>query len=269
MLRGEVIARALRGGGVSTDWGQAMASTNATNGTVSHWIDQQQRRIQQLEDENIELRRQLDDLRRGVGLALVIEGRAIPLAAQPRSRSPQPGDGSPVHAPFAHPDSRALATPNVPDLAVGTASTPPYARAQRASAPINETAPFPEAAWLTDSDAALASPRRRDRLAPTPLRQPTSSQDMTPSWLREDAPAPRHSPPNAAVQTHEARPAQAQAMSQFLSRAQSTGDALATTAHAEPVPLRTLAQITGHQQAVRQRGTADRRNLFSDSFVLG
>ena len=47
---------------------------------IAAWLEQQVRRVRALEAENRELRRQLDELRRGIGVAVMIEGRAFPLA---------------------------------------------------------------------------------------------------------------------------------------------------------------------------------------------
>ncbi len=234
-----------------------MASMSAGNGNVTTWIDQQQRRIQQLEAENLELRRQLDNLRRGVGLTLVIEGRAIPLAPQPQPSSSQPGIGSPAPATYAHSNSPALTGSGAPWVPTKAAPKPTFARPRFEPIPTGDTAPFAEDAWLSDSGSAVVPPSRVERVAPTRLRQTASSQDMTPSWLREDPPSPRYSQVNAAGRPREVHPAQAPT------------DALPSASHAEAEPLRTLAQITGHQQAARQRSTAERRDVFSDSFVLG
>ncbi len=207
-----------------------MGSINATNGAMSSW-NEQQRRIQQLEAENAELRRQLDDLRRGVGVALVIHGRAIPLAAQPPSYPSQPDSARSGAAPHA-----------LSSLSPTRASTPydaPFTAAARPPHAPPQPSPFPEDAWLSDSGSTLMSPPLT-----ASARQGTSSQDMTPSWLREHPhgqPAPRAS-----------------------ARMRSVPNA----SRIEQAPMRTLAEITGHHQAVRQRAPLDRRTPYSDSFVL-
>lgn len=63
-----------------------MMDRNASNGFegIAQMLLEQKKLMDALEAENRELRRQLADLRRGVGIALVIEGKTIQLA----------GDGS-------------------------------------------------------------------------------------------------------------------------------------------------------------------------------
>jgi hypothetical protein len=48
---------------------------------MTEWLEQQERQLRALTEENRELRRQLSELRRGVGIVLVIEGRTMPLVA--------------------------------------------------------------------------------------------------------------------------------------------------------------------------------------------
>lgn len=49
--------------------------------TIAHMLLEQKKLMDALETENRELRRQLADLRRGVGISLVIEGKTVPIAA--------------------------------------------------------------------------------------------------------------------------------------------------------------------------------------------
>jgi hypothetical protein len=57
---------------------------------IAQMLLEQKKLMDALEAENRELRRQLADLRRGVGIAVVIEGKTIQLAT---------GEGSPVPTP--------------------------------------------------------------------------------------------------------------------------------------------------------------------------
>jgi hypothetical protein len=64
-----------------------MERTNATGNAsagfegIAQMLLEQKKLMDALEAENRDLRRQLDDLRRGVGISVVIEGKTIPLAA--------------------------------------------------------------------------------------------------------------------------------------------------------------------------------------------
>ena len=57
---------------------------------IAQMLLEQKKLMDALEAENRELRRQLTDLRRGIGIAVVIEGKTIQLAT---------GEGSPVPTP--------------------------------------------------------------------------------------------------------------------------------------------------------------------------
>jgi len=55
---------------------------------IAQMLLEQKKLMDALEAENRELRRQLADLRRGVGIAVVIEGKTIQLATEPGSPIP-------------------------------------------------------------------------------------------------------------------------------------------------------------------------------------
>lgn len=55
---------------------------------ITHLLQEQQQRMERLEAENRELRHQLADLRRGIGIAVVIEGKNIALATEPDTIAP-------------------------------------------------------------------------------------------------------------------------------------------------------------------------------------
>src|SRR5579859_1084259 len=59
-------------------------------GQMSNIIQIQQQRIAELEADNRDLRRQLDELRRGAGIAVLIEGQAIPLTTLTPAPAPRP-----------------------------------------------------------------------------------------------------------------------------------------------------------------------------------
>jgi hypothetical protein len=80
----------------------------------ANWYEHQQRRIAELETENRELRRQLEDLRRGIGIAVLIHGRPIPLTPlQPSAHlSDGPASSSGAHgAPPLYPEESWLTGP--------------------------------------------------------------------------------------------------------------------------------------------------------------
>jgi len=55
---------------------------------IAQMLLEQKKLMDALEAENRELRRQLADLRRGIGIALVIEGKTVQLATEPGSPVP-------------------------------------------------------------------------------------------------------------------------------------------------------------------------------------
>jgi len=55
---------------------------------IAQMLLEQKKLMDALESENRELRRQLSDLRRGVGIAVVIEGKTIQLASDPGAPVP-------------------------------------------------------------------------------------------------------------------------------------------------------------------------------------
>ncbi|MBV8695940.1 MAG: ERCC4 domain-containing protein [Chloroflexi bacterium] len=57
--------------------------------SIAQMLIEQKKLMDALETENRELRRQLADLRRGIGIALVIEGKTIQLATEPTSPQAQ------------------------------------------------------------------------------------------------------------------------------------------------------------------------------------
>ncbi|WIG60328.1 MAG: hypothetical protein OJF49_003076 [Ktedonobacterales bacterium] len=146
-----------------------MASSNYDYGQVRTYIAQQQQHIAELQRENAELRRQLDELRHGVGVSVTIQGHAI--ALQPPATT-----GAPHY-------TRSYPTPPAGTRATGAATQETH---------------FQENEWLSGPTQRVAAPvpaQRTTAPAPTgyqpaPTREPSPSQRMTPTWLRERPPAP-------------------------------------------------------------------------------
>ena len=254
------------------NWGWLMAPTNGEYGQIAGTIERQQRHIHELEAENRDLRRQLDELRRGIGVAIMIHGRAIPLAPLPYAGSSLPSNG-PALAYGAGQVSYEQPSVAVP-ARQSYAKTPPapaHAGSGQPSAgqqPHAQPSPtFPESAWLTGPAPALRPSPRFER---TPLAEPrplTPTQEMTPSWLREEAHTPHRRAQTEAASDPELQTWRAAPL--YTPRSNVPQDSLLRPVHLEPAPMRTLAQITGQQRAVRPNDPADRRTPFSDSFVLG
>lgn len=243
------------------------------------WAEQQRQRIAALEQENRELRRQVDDLRRGVGMAVVVQGRVIPVDPAP-AEVPLPNAG-PVPHPSFGPALHRLSQQPQPAPQPTQPLQPMQPTQQRRAVPRLQPAPRPEVfseeLWITGQMRAVKAPTP----AATPTHHPmTASQEMTPSWLREDAPpAPTPKPRRTlatATNSHPAIPkpptqpvpSTPSALSQPTGRQRVTARPLSRPS----APLPSLAQLTGQQPAVRipgrQRREPDERNPYSDSFVL-
>ena len=264
-------------------------------------MDRQLRRVAELEAENGELRRQLDDLRHGVGISLVIQGRALPvsvLTAPERGGAvaahtiPVPTDeypatslpGTPVPAPRpsypAYPTYSAPLAAQAPITPVSPV-TPQHQMASRAT-------PAPDSTWLTGKMRTVR-PTALQSSGMERQRSETPSHEMTPNWLRDDTRTPT-SPIAPRVQSWLPTPQPATPKPRTLASATGKQQAVrpplrqeqATTSltqprprrstlpHLEPEHLPSLAQMTGRQPAVRIPGTpTSERTPFSDSFVLG
>ena len=236
------------------------------------WAEEQQRRLAALEWENHELRQQVNDLRRGVGIAVVVQGRMIPVDPAP-AEMPQPNAGPMPHPSFGpalqHAPRSAPAQPSQPHHMPPIQPTPSAPPAPRSQV-------FSEEMWITGQTRAVKPP---------PALRPTSlSQEMTPSWLREDAPQSPTPPPAprrtlaTATGSHPAMPkpprtAPPERQQSGRQRVQARPLSRPSDPRLEAVPLPTLAQLTGQQPAVRIPGREpqqpDERTPYSDSFVLG
>lgn len=288
--------------------GHQMELSSEQYSQIVSWMDQQQRRVTELEVENRELRRQLDELRRGVGISLVIEGRSIPAAAL-QFAGPDSAHAASLSA-GQHP---AYQRPIVP----ASASDPTYPIPPQYAPPVPHAAPSqpmrremlatpplpagrrgtaaPDSAWLTGQVRAVRAPvtHAADTNITGTRRISTPSQDMTPTWLREEKPLPAPNVP-LAPSSWPSRPITAGPKPRTL--ASATGKQAAVRAPswpasswpappATPVPAPTgrpvaprleperipsLAQMTGHRPDARLSGAPRvERSPFSDSFVLG
>lgn len=245
------------------------------------WIEQLRTRVAQLEAENGDLLRQLDELRRGVGVAVVIQGHAIPLAA-PLSSTGARQTGAPIAAfpPASQPFPTPYPAPNGPISA-------PYPSAYPQSAPLSsplgggaQTGRTPalssENGWLTGQIPAV----RPGNAASTGQRgggqrqQIRPSQRVTPEWLREETQGGQqpvqHRPVSRGTdQIPEASPYPGAANARPRPRGGVPARPISGQESSEPLP--SLAELTGHIPAVRGRGKLSQRERdeFDDSFVLG
>ncbi len=215
---------------------------------VTEYLAEQRQRIAELEAENCALRAQLDALCRGEGLAVLINGRQIPLAALAPAAAESPGAPS-AHMHVAHGRPRRPSAPR--DLYHHPAQRVPMPLPHTPPATPNE-AVFPEDAWLTGATPAA----RPSPAAPTPQRSRSTgahalrpSERITPEWLRESrhaAASSHQSQPSASYHPHDDAWADSYGQSHFS----------------------TLAEITGQLPAARPPRDPSARNPYADSFVL-
>jgi hypothetical protein len=203
---------------------------------VTAYLAQQRQRIAELEAENQALRTQLNALARGEGIAVLINGRKIPLAAFATAASDAPRDA----------DYSSAAPPSAPrDVYHHQAQRAPLPRPYTPPAP-QQADGFPEDAWLTDSTPAArpapaAQPLQRGHNTGAHALRP--AERITPDWLRE---------------AHNAAPPAANRYPQ---------DAWADS-YGEP-QFPTPAQRSGQRPAQRPpRRDPRERNPYADSFVL-
>lgn len=216
---------------------------------VTEYLAQQRQRIADLEAENRALRAQLDALCRGEGIAVLINGRRIPLAALVEVGANAAGTPS-ERQYVAHGRARTPSAPRDPyhhpaqRMPMPTPQTP-------SPAPAPDATVFPEAAWLTGATPAVrpqpvppGPPVQRGHTSGARALRP--SERITPDWLREA----RHSTagPRPPANWHPQ-------------------DAWSDGSDQPHFP--TLAQITGQNPVVRpQRRDPQARNPYADSFVL-
>ncbi len=298
----------------SDDWGQSMGPMNTTNAVNAanamsatntpyvQMIDAlrwQQQRIIELEAENRELRRQLEDLRRGVGIALVIDGRQISLASSPAAASTStPSTGPAQDAAWtsgAHPSSapttasvptpRPVPSPITPQYALPT-QPPAHAAAhtappQRANAQPSEAATFPENVWLTGPAPALKPAQPAQQQPPTrhtsrqeqnrrvePQQPPQQLQRFTPpAWLHEEAPsaASWESEPEASAPSSHPRVAARRHYTPHNPIPPVPEEIWRAEQQRDMGKFRTLAQITRQQPAVSIPGKPRKTNNTHDT----
>jgi hypothetical protein len=187
---------------------------DASDGDMASWLERVGARLRELEAENAQLKQQLDDLRRGLGIAVMIEGRLVPLAALAPNEQPQhprPAAGSQPRPAAPVPPSLLPHTGQVPVPTVTPRAQPAPAPARHSFGPLASTpdelpavrgllpaSRQPEREWLGSGDAWPESsapgssvPLRRRRPARTlghavsPAR-PAATSD--PLW-RESPPS--------------------------------------------------------------------------------
>ncbi|HEX8036326.1 MAG TPA: hypothetical protein VF510_20880 [Ktedonobacterales bacterium] len=285
--------------------GSAMNTEYAQMTDALRW---QQQRIIELETENRELRRQLADLRSGIGVSLIIEGCQIPLAlpaASPLQNGSwisgayppiSPAATAPTFTPVPSsspvaPQQRAYPTYPPIQPAAHTAPAQPAQSSQRPSARNSETA-CAENAWLTGSTPAVkpTQPNRHQQPQPArsmprqgnrrvePQQPPQQPQRFTPpAWLSGEAPTVTWETEfEAAAPSHSHLPAQRHHVPQ-TPIGPVPEEVWRAEQRYESGKFPTLAQITGQHSAVsipgkRKKATHthdDDRSPFTDSFVLG
>ncbi len=210
-------------------------------------IQYQQRCIAALEAENSELQRRLNDLRRGIGISVTVQGQTMSLTSPVItvvSQSTEPADPG-ITGIF----------PSM-EAPIGTS----YATNQGASPRAYAPPPRPTAPRGRDNRASGSSSRAGQVPygSPEGVESPPPEPDRvaTPPWLR-DQPSewPTLSTPHPSVGRAAPR---------------GTGLPPESPPHDQ---FSTLAKLTGHHPAVHER--SDQRQYphgptaFSDSFVLG
>src|SRR5258708_7309635 len=139
-------------------------------GTEVEWL---RKRARQLEIENCELRRELDELRRGVGITVLIQGRLVPLSALPAAGTVRPS--YPTPAPFAATGQQSAAAtfpplptwseppsqPAPPSLPYPPTPAPRRAPQSPARGANPRSEPFPEEAWITGQRRVVRPPARQ------------------------------------------------------------------------------------------------------------
>ncbi|GAC1459803.1 MAG: hypothetical protein PVSMB4_18950 [Ktedonobacterales bacterium] len=221
----------------------------------------QEHRLRALEAENHTLRRQLEELRRGVGIALVVDGRVLPVAVPPPSNS----DLAPPTQPQSTPgvemwrDSIRGAGPLNPTVNPGTRTTLPPAQAPVPSGYPRPGAAHPSSGPVPTPTAAPQHPRAGSTQQPSaqgaqsfdrlpvvrPLSTPLASQSHA-AWLQSETAWP-DPPPMGPVHPPVHPPA-------------PEGPAAWYDPAALPGP-------SARPPAMRTRPTEE-RNIFADSFIL-
>jgi hypothetical protein len=238
-------------------------------------IHHQQRYIAALEAENRELRRQLAELRRGVGVTVTIQGQTMSLTAPVAtvvSQSTEPVDTNITGILPLMTSTGSYPTPTPP--AQPGPQTPPrtwnhsaYRQYGQGQTPA-ESGEYSENAWLT-GEMRRVSPVSRPQQQPPATEQPrplSPSQQVTPLWLREEPrewpslTTPQATPSRRPPVSRPAMPQQQQTPLRYSQQGQESFDS--------------LARLTGHHPIMRslnerQQPPSNERNPYTDSFVLG
>ena len=169
----------------------AISAMNAEYAQMTEALRWQQQRIIDLEAENRELRRQLDDLHRGVGVSVVIEGRQIPLAALAAASSPPSASAGPVNPGLASNASWIYGGHQaVPPMMAAPVPAPPPAQSPQPGAPVQRTfaahQPAP-ASSLAPSHSSPAQPAKPAQQAASTWNSEGAFPEH--AWLTGPAPA--------------------------------------------------------------------------------
>ena len=198
----------------------------------------QQRRIAELEAENSELKRRLNELRRGIGITVTVQGQTMTLT-------------SPVITVVNQ--SNEPADPGITGIfpTVGMDSvmeSPPLPRSGAAAAAPEHEADLGSRAW---------------RARPLAQRGPSSTPPVSRSPQYETRDWPTLATP----------PLGAERRSRSVPSIPRRGAAPSTVSPQVQETFSTLAKLTGHHPAVHQRerprGYPSTPTDFTDSFVLG
>jgi hypothetical protein len=149
---------------------------HAGGGDVASWLSQMSARVRDLEAENARLKQELADLRRGVGIAVLIDGHLVPLAAA--------GEPQPRSAPNSQPQVATAATPRLLPH-TGLAPVPTLPQGPQPNTPAAARHTFGPLASTPDELPAVRS------LLPAP-RQPANEWLGSGDAWPESAPPTRH-----------------------------------------------------------------------------
>ena len=244
------------------------------------WLELRERRIRALEAENLELRRQLDELRRGVGVAIVIEGRAIPLAALAPTSTPAETRPEAAQPGWQPPTPPATTPPQRSGYAFERAWPSPAAAAPAPTAP-----PWPGHALPSMPTTLMPTPATH--ATPAPVRRAAQTGANDDSWLTAEHPATTAAPTGAPARPRGASRSLADDAAWLRSGAAwpqparpapvaptaptgSVGPAFPSAPAQPRVPPANRStrpvRIPGAGQPERPQNAE--RNIFADSFIL-
>jgi hypothetical protein len=257
---------------------QEQQRSGRTFDEMAAWLLELERRLRVLEAENQELRRQLTDLRRGVGIALVIEGRTVPVAPLSpitTQSGPVPAVG-PAHTQTGPGEAaRALDMPATP-AQTGTRypSFGPLPPLPDAAADMARS--WPGASRPIDSNA-FSNPRlpvAPSQPEPAPARPPSNQHlSWPPAATTAHLPVVRPlSAPLGAEPRPESHAAWLRAGSEWPDQAATRPVPMPPT---PPAPLAPFGQnpsaphggLTPPERSQNERQPGE-RNPFADSFIL-